>query len=434
MKIAGRFSMRPKPSLPAMIARFALLAVLLVSMASASDGPTQSIIYNFTGLADGANPMAGLIFGPGGVLYGTTANGANVLVCFEEGACGVAFTLTPPAQSGGTWSENVLYQFQGEDPYPPTSNLVFDQLGNLYGSTDALDDAAQPPVLFQLSQSDGTWNLNSVYGSSSTGQIAAPILDTHRDLYTTVESSDACCGFVLQLSPQLNGSWTQNVLYKFLDGNDGRNPLGGVIGDNARNLYGTTSLGGGPTHCGTVFELSPQPNGKWAESVLHAFTITDGCYPTAGLIFDKQGNLYGTTEFGGQGPCSDDCGVVFELSPPAQKGGAWTETVLHSFAANDGFYPYAGLAIDAYGVLYGTTLRGGSGPCEPTGGGCGTVFSLTPPSQPGGVWTHAFYSFQGPDGIAPYGNVLLDQTHRVLYGTTVSGGEYGYGTVFQIAP
>jgi uncharacterized repeat protein (TIGR03803 family) len=235
---------------------------------------------------------------------------------------------------------------------------------------------------------------------------------------------------VLKLTPQSGGSWTQTTLYAFAGGNDGSGPTGGVIADPAGNLYGTTVGGGSSSQCGTVFQLS-QVNGVWTETVLHVFTGSDGCFPFAGVIRDRKGNLYGTTYNGGVGICSSNCGVVFELSPPAVKGGAWTESTLHAFNNNDGANPFAGLALDSSGSLYGTTPRGGNGPCEPKGIGCGTVFRLMPPFKPGGVWSHIFYSFQGPEGSAPYGNVTLDQSKGALYGTTLGGGAKGFGTVFQ---
>lgn len=399
---------------------------------AASHRPTLTVLYYFHGLQDGGNPMAGLTFDSSGNLYGTAVAGGNFEACAEGGPCGVVFELSP--QNTGNWMETVLYDFQNEDPNPPTSNLVFDSAGNLYGATGGLDDAGLVPSLFQLEPSNGTWNLNVVYGNDLAGQIAAPILDPHGNLYTTVAGdSENCCGFVLELSPKPDGTWLQTTLYQFLGESDGADPLGGVIADRAGNLYGTTAFSASSPPCGTVFELSPQANG-WTETTLYTFVRSVGCYPTAGLVRDAQGNLYGTTEFGGVGPCSPGCGVVFELSPPAQKGGAWTESTLHRFALTDGYYPYAGLAIDSSGDLYGTTIRGGNGPCEPTGGGCGTVFRLTPPSQPGGAWTHTYYSFQGTDGIAPYGTVLLDERHGVLYGTASAGGAYQAGSVFEIAP
>jgi uncharacterized repeat protein (TIGR03803 family) len=407
----------------------AALIVLFPFVAEANDESTERVIYSFDGFQPGGNPMAGVIADASGALYGTTVNGGN-FACAQGGPCGVVFKLSPPTQQGDPWTETVPYDFQNQDPSPPTSNLVFDQTGNLYGTTDGLDESDGDPVLFQLTPSGGTWNLNSVYGSGMIGQIATPILDKQSNLYTTVAESFNCCGFVLELSPQTDGSWTQNILYSF-DGADGIDPLGGVIADTSGNLFGTTASVGGAPHCGAVFELSHH-NGTWRETILHVFSKTDGCYPTAGVIRDANGNLYGTTEFGGLGPCTSGCGTVFELSPPVRDGAEWTETTLHKFTAADGFYPYAGLAIDSTGAVYGTTIRGGSGPCEPTGAGCGTVYRLTPPSQPDGAWMHTYYSFQGPDGSFPYGNVLLDERHGTLYGTTSSGGAYGFGTVFQM--
>jgi uncharacterized repeat protein (TIGR03803 family) len=390
----------------------------------------HAILYSFTGLSDGGSPMAGLILDSTGALYGTGESGGNYDSCDEGGACGVVFKLTPPLQNGGVWSESVLYEFQYQDPYPPNSNIVFDPAGNMYGAT-----AGGGTFLYQLSESGGAWSLNPVYGSGTYGTVASPILDRQGNLYTTVEFTSQSVptfnnGMVLKLTPQSGGSWTQTTLYAFAGGNDGSGPTGGVIADPAGNLYGTTVGGGSSSQCGTVFQLS-QVNGVWTETVLHVFTGSDGCFPFAGVIRDRKGNLYGTTYNGGVGICSSNCGVVFELSPPAVKGGAWTESTLHAFNNNDGANPFAGLALDSSGSLYGTTPRGGNGPCEPKGIGCGTVFRLMPPFKPGGVWSHIFYSFQGPEGSAPYGNVTLDQSKGALYGTTLGGGAKGFGTVFQ---
>ena len=403
-----------------------ILAAWLLAGTAMAAGPKHTILYSFKGQSDGGSPMAGLIFDSTGALYGTGESGGDYDSCNEGGACGVAFKLSPPSQTGGTWTESVPYDFQFEDPYPPNSNLVFDQAGNLYGAT-----AGGSTAVYQLTELDGSWSLNPIYRSGGDGTLATPILDQKSDLYTTVEfNSGNSNGLVLELSPQPDGSWAQTTLYAFAGGNDGSAPKGGVIADKAGNLYGTTVGGGGNSQCGTVFQLT-QVNGVWTETVLHSFTGSDGCYPYAGVIFDPKGNLYGTTYNGGAGVCSNKCGVVFELSPPTVKGGAWTESSLLLFNNTDGANPLAALAIDSTGALYGTTNLGGNGPCEPKGAGCGTVFRLMPPSKPGGAWSQIFYSFQGPDGAKPYGNVILDQSKGVLYGTTLEGGANGYGTVFQ---
>jgi len=228
--------------------------------------------------------------------------------------------------------------------------------------------------------------------------------------------------------------------------------------DAAGNLYGVTgydgtgncTLLGGVVGCGTVYELSPpsQPGGAWTETVLYSFQGgNDGYVPTGDLIFDKAGNLYGATLFGGgKGTnCNSlyggNCGTIFELSPPRTQGGAWTEKVLHSFAgtepwsiAGDGAEPYGSLVLDGAGNIYGTTGYGGTvaGVCH-FRGGCGMAFELDPPDQNGGAWTekvlHRFLG-QPEDGVNPNGKlVLLD---GALYGTTTGGGSNQDGVVFEL--
>jgi uncharacterized repeat protein (TIGR03803 family) len=174
---------------------------------------------------------------------------------------------------------------------------------------------------------------------------------------------------------------TEQVLHKF-NNTDGAIPFSSLILDAAGNLYGTTVDGGNTASCdsdgcGTVFELTPKAGGGWRETVLHRFAsgTKDGHFPHAGVVFDASGNLYGTTAFGGSGPCTDGCGTVFELTP--QKSGGWTEKLLHSFTGKDGRYAEAALVFDASGNLYGTTPVGGAY-------GYGTVFELTRKS--GGTW------------------------------------------------
>ena len=169
----------------------------------------------------------------------------------------------------------------------------------------------------------------------------------------------------------------------------------------------------------------------------------DGTNPYAGVVIGSGGVLYGTTYYGGTGSCPPlpGCGTVFSLTPPASPGGFWTETVLHNFTGTDGANPFAGLVIGSGGVLYGTTQgtdQSGGSLCEPSGS-CGTVFSLTPPSSPGGAWTETvLYSFQGGlvgDGQNPLASVEIGKG-GVLYGTTYSGGipPAGAGTVFSLTP
>ena len=195
----------------------------------------------------------------------------------------------------------------------------------------------------------------------------------------------------------------EKVIHSFQPSNDGIHPYSALILDASGNLYGTAS-DGGAYGLGTVFEFSPRPAGGWTEKILHSFNDNDGSKPLAGLTFDVSGNLYGTTSQGG--PHYN--GEVFELVP--QPNGKWAEKVLHGFrpANTDGNNPYAGLVIDSSGDLYGTTVNGGSGTGCGTAG-CGTVFELMP--ETGGVWTEAIlhnFSQDGTDGQHPEAGLIFD--------------------------
>jgi hypothetical protein len=237
------------------------------------------------------------------------------------------------------------------------------------------------------------------------------------------------------------------VLYKFKGGMDGLGPKAALVADSSGNLYGTTQFGGGNYRCergcGTVFELSPPGSGNnsWTETVLYRFTgQSDGAEPQGRLVFDGQGNLYGTTYAGGDfsskactgGRVVIACGIVFELLPPAVPGGAWNETVLHSFVGSDGAHPTSGLTFDDSGNLYGATTGGGT-PCSDPG--CGVVFELSPPLQSGSEWTYAaIHEFAGgSDGDLSYSDLTFDASQN-LYGTTCGGGDNAGGVVFELSP
>ncbi|MGH9642313.1 MAG: choice-of-anchor tandem repeat GloVer-containing protein [Terriglobales bacterium] len=214
---------------------------------------------------------------------------------------------------------------------------------------------------------------------------------------------------------------TEKVLYNFSGGADGSAPSASLVADSAGNLYGTTASGGNGAcqgGCGTVFELSPNPDGSWTETQLYSFNgDSDGVGPQTSVIFDGAGNLYGATQYGGT---SGD-GTVFRLTP-SQPGSAWTKTVLYNFDGHrDGEYCFGGLVFDTAGNLYGATLFGG----RPGGG---TVFQLVPPTQ-GNNWSlKVLHAFKGvKDGIDPWGGLVLD-TQGAIYGTTYSG------TIFRLKP
>ena len=358
---------------------------------TAGGGWAEQVLYSFGNGTDGAFPAAGLIFDAAGNLYGTTLGGGDY-------GYGTVFELTPTV--GGGWTEQVLYSFNlnGTDGVWPAANLIFDRSGNLYSTTwgggeyEYNCDNGVPGcgTVFELSPTAGggwteqvLWNFGN--GTDGTNPEAGLIFDAAGNLYgTTVNGGtyDNCsyggCGTVFELTPTAGGGWTEQVLHNFGNGTDGAYVYGGLIFDAAGNLYGTASGGGTYTSClggcGMVFELTSTGGGGWTETVLYSFgNGTDASAPTASLIFDRSGNLYGTTEWGGTyDNCIPPygCGTVFELKRTA--GGGWTEQVLHNFGNGaDGTDPFAGLIFDAAGNLYGTTEGGGTY-------GVGTVFELTP--------------------------------------------------------
>jgi uncharacterized repeat protein (TIGR03803 family) len=424
------------------------------------NGPEQ-VLYAFQGGNDGSFPSSDLIFDSSGNLYGTTQFGGVGADCSTDSipGCGTVFELSPNGSGG--WTETVLYTFQaGTDGSVPSSGLIFDNAGNLYGTT-LYGGAANAGTVFELSPNgSGGWKETILYSFLSNPDGSEPqglIFDGSGNLYGATEFGglNQCykfdpCGTVFELSPNGSRGWTETIIYSFHGDGDGFSPNGGLIFDNSGNLYGTTSAGGlnidcgvdDGYGCGTAFELSPNGSGGWTETVLYSFasTASDGANPAAGLILDQSGDLYGTTSEGGEGACGnvDRCGTVFKLSPNGS--GGWTETTLYAFLGGiDGASPAAGLIFDKTGNLYGTTADGGAAGCN-SGYGCGTVFELTPNGS--GGWTKAtLYSFQGAsDGAYPFSGVIFDQTGH-LYGTTAEGGgtvclvadeSVGCGVVFEV--
>jgi len=319
---------------------------------------TESVLYSFCSLTncdDGSGPMAGLILDRAGNLYGTTSGGGD--------GWGTVFMLTP--NSHGTWTESVLHAFTGEDGTYPNAGLIFDQAGNLYGTTGV--------AAFKLTpNSDGTWTESVLHIFTGADGNAGLIFDEAGSLYGMTHNGGFGFGVVFELIPNPDGTWKEKVLHQFGAGRDGGYPMAALIFDHSGNLYGTTN-GGGAYDVGVVFKLTPNVDGSWKERILHTFNYNGkgGYDPNASLILDSAGNLYGTTVAGGNSICSGDrgCGVVFKLAPDAH--GGWTETVLHAFQDKPGANPQAALIFDAAGNLYGTTAGDGSTTF-------GSVFELTP--------------------------------------------------------
>lgn len=472
-------STRPIATFPSMIwfacacVSFLLVSLFVFSQTTTQFGPEQ-VLYSFQGITDGNYPNGGLVFDSSGNLYGTTKNGGDT-ACSTNG-CGTVFKLSKNATEG--WTETILHTFQGADGINPAGGLIFDQAGNLYGTTTG-GGASGNGTVFELSlNGNGQWTESVLYnfqgGSADGAQPTTLTFDKSGNLFGSTQSGGnfACfvesgptgpaptqyCGTVFELSPNGSGGWTETTLFKF-DGTDGAAPAGSLAFDAAGNLYGTTYAGGGCGNlstngfgCGLVFELSINGSGGFTENILYSFQgTTDGFWPFSGVFFDQAGNLYGTVSDVGI-----NSGAVFEISPNGS--GGWAENTLYTFQGEttaDGQTPIAGLVFDQAGNLYTTTLQGGaafSNACPtasgPTGvnfgaAGCGTVFEFSPNGS--GGWTETvLYRFQGSnDGALPNSGLILDQSGN-LYGETESGGSTnacpnktggtaGCGVVFEVS-
>jgi hypothetical protein len=258
--------------------------------------------------------------------------------------------------------------------------------------------------------------------------------------------------FRLRPPTEPGGTWTSNTLVNFANAGLGMLPGAGLVSSGGA-LYGTTSEDYPGNGCGMVYEVSPPSTegGTWTSTAVYSFMggPNDGCFPVSPLTVDAGGILYGTTFTGaGTAPCSyssnfyPGCGTVFQLTPPATVGAAWTETVIYRFTGTngDGAFPVAGVVLGKNGVLFGTTTFGGAAtsgsPCMSQGAtGCGTVFKLTPPSVPGGAWTETIlHSFTGQNGEGSIPGPLTLGPTGVLYGPTWAGGTSGNGTIFAVVP
>jgi uncharacterized repeat protein (TIGR03803 family) len=368
----------------------ATLAILVLASGTAA-GTTHKVLYQFKGGADGSTPKGPLVLDAAGNLYGTTARGGTSPNCVDQFdrhiGCGTIFKLLPNAD--GTWTKSTIYNFTGgknwggTDGANPNSGLVFDAAGNLYGTT-----------VSGGANSDRYFNFNYVGGTV----------------------------FKLKLNP--DGSWTETPIHSFGQGSDGYWAYGGVVFDNAGNLYGTTYFGG-TNGGGVVYKLSPNADETWTETVIYNVPWNFK-YPKATLVFDEAGNLYGATDGGWPR------GLVFKLTPNPDE--TWTESDIASTESD----PWAGVIADSAGNLYGASPNGGitqgTGSCNPNSAwfGCGVVFKLTQNAD--GTWAETvLHQFSGPDGVRPIGVLALDGS-GALYGTTLLGGGHGGGAVFKLTP
>jgi uncharacterized repeat protein (TIGR03803 family) len=320
-----------------------------------------------------------------------------------------------------TGSKKIVHTLHDEPGANPRSNLIFDAEGNLYGSTISSGrEACKCGTVFRLSpQAGGGWNYEVLYQFKGEEDGGYPTGKLVFDKTGKLYGAMAWGdGGVFQLTQQPGGSWAEIAIYAFTGEPDGSNPYSGMTIDNSGNLYGTTQSGGA-NGIGCVYMVSPTANG-WSETVLHSFSGSDGAYPWADVALDAAGNVYGTTIAGG----AYGQGAVFELYT---SHGSWAETVLYSFrgGTHQG-WPAAGVYLDASGKIFGTLSDNGDD------GLPGAVFRLEPNSN--GVWTETLLHTFGKrgDGAFPWSDLVPDDAGN-LYGTTYVGGNAGNGVIYKLA-
>lgn len=396
---------------------------------------TLKTLYSFcskSNCADGEDAEAGLLQDAAGNLYGTALLGGT-------NNAGVAFELV---RSGRKWGYKVLHDFCyscGEGTNP-AAGLIIDVNGNLYGTTGQSGPTGCGTAFELTPNADRTkWKEKTLYAASCApfgnsiltgltyaGAASGAAYDGTSPLYGTTATGGTGDGTIFELVHK-GAKWKETDLYVFCPNgtggcSDGNGP-GQLIVDSSGNLYGNTFTGGG-SGAGIVFELTPGGSEReWTESILYDFcsvaNCTDGGYPMGALVMDGAGNLFGTTTL-----TSSEGGTVYELSP---NDGTWQETVLCTFFqkhCGNGYFPQAGVILDASGNLYGTDSLGGTG-IE------GTVFKLSGTTV---KTLHNFCTGDCADGGQLLAPLIMDGAGN-LYGTNIQGGSGNNGgTVFELSP
>jgi uncharacterized repeat protein (TIGR03803 family) len=366
--------------------------------------------------------FSGLTFDAKGNLYGVTGGGG-------DGNHGTIFELTP---GGRGWSLKTLHSFDGKNGGSPNGGLIFDAAGNFYGTALGGRGLEDGGVAYEMIRGAGGWDFTVLYyfciqyhcpdgGTPQSGMI----LDGSGNLYgTTAGGGEYGDGIVFELTSN-SGGWGETILHSF-NYADGASPYATPIFDKAGDLYGTT-FSGGTNGGGSLFRLKRASGGEWNERALYSFCrggfpCKDGVGPYAGMVLDRSGNLYGTTTQGGGNTCGETtCGTVYKLT--STRNGHWKHTVLYAFPnAQNGNFPTGGVIIDKAGNLYGATVAGGIGGCS---GGCGVTYKLAPEAD--GKWKYTvLHKFDGSGGAQPLGGLIFDDKGN-LYGTA-------YNVVFEITP
>jgi uncharacterized repeat protein (TIGR03803 family) len=326
----------------------------------------HTVLYNFTGGADGGEPYKGVTLDSHGNLYGTAVTGGGG-GC--EGGCGVVYKLT---KTGSTWTQSVIHQFTGGiDGSGPGAPVAVDKQGNVYGTTPT-GGASGVGVVYQIKPSGSGWTLNVIHAftggtDGSGGSAGRFFIDTAGNLFNVCTTGGAHgFGVVYEISPGA-GKWKFTALYAFKDQPDGASPYGGVVFDKAGNMYGTTYYAGAHD-LGAVYQLT-HSGATWTESVLYSFKGgLDGASPISSLVADAAGNFYGTTSEGGATTCG--CGVIYKLAKSTS--GKWTESVVYRFPGQPSAgFAYNGMISGAAGSFYGATVHGGNS-------NDGAVYQFTP--------------------------------------------------------
>ena len=377
-----------------------------------------------------------------GNLYSTTTEGGTV-----DGSCSFGCGLVYKVAPGAHRKPEILYKFEGVDGAYPTGRLIVNANGKIYGA-DNYGDQYGFGGLYELSFPTTRFlTETSIYAFADFSDGYGPnslVSDSRGNLFggTSDGGAPGCeelgCGTLFELSPNGAGGWTKTTVYTFTGQSDGFRPVGQLTLDSQGNIYGTTLLGGTistplcPLGCGTVFKVSPGSGGTWNFSTLYIFDGTTAFSANGSLVLDANGNLFGTTHYGGainDPNCAPyGCGVVFELSP-MQNG--WKETLVHLFVDGvDGAYPAGGLWLDQKGNLYGG-LQASGGSCNDGSTQCGAIYEISLASA--GNWMlQRLYTFHGPDGTLPVGDLTMDSAGN-LYGVT-GFNSIEPGNLFEISP